>query len=167
MMRKGQAPVHVANPNNALSAMSNIACTYTGMNRTVAIDAPKVRPRSALQVGIVGWSWSPMHSRMDTYHLSSNRSRTHWILWQSVFDELACADGPSEPYAYCLRRNVPKPEAARALLLAGWQGESADWVAMSDEPMEPFHQVLEGGLLTKRQWLAMRSVAWPIQEVDT
>ena len=138
-----------------------LPCIYAGMSPTVACPCPAARPRTAKLVGIIEWAWTPLNNRMDTFHLSTNKPRTHWILWISVFDEIAVRDGPARPYAYCLRAGVAPKAAAKALLIAGWDGESAEWVDMECEPMEPFHYLSEPGLLSRREWLALRAQAWP------
>lgn len=134
---------------------------YAGMDPAVGASCPVARPRSAQLVGAVEWAWAPTNNRLDTYHLSSNRPRTHWILWKSTFDEIAVKDGPAQPYAFVPRHELSPIDAARSLLLAGWQGESADWLAMECEPLEPFHRVSIPGLLNRRDWLDLRKRAWP------
>ena len=42
---------------------------------------PKQMPRSAQYLGTAEWAWSPMNNRLDAYHISTNRQRSHWILW--------------------------------------------------------------------------------------
>lgn len=136
-------------------------CTYVGMAPLIDFPCPATRPRSAKLLGVIEWAWSPMNNRMDTFHLSSNRQRSHWILWKAVFDEVEVKDGPAQPYAHCPRVGVDPKDAAKALLRAGWLGESAEWVDMDCEPLEAFHHVNQPGLLTRRDWLALRRQAWP------
>lgn len=47
---------------------------------------PARRPRTARYVAQVEWSWSPLHGRIDAYHLSLNEARDRWVLWVGYFD---------------------------------------------------------------------------------
>lgn len=136
-------------------------CTYVGMAPLIDFPCPASRPRSAALVGVIEWAWSPMNNRMDTFHLSTNRQRSHWILWKALFDEIEVKDGPAQPYAHCARAGIEPKDAAKALLVAGWQGESAEWVGMDCEPLEAFHRLSRAGLLSRREWQALRQRAWP------
>ena len=48
---------------------------------------PKEMPRSATYVGTAEWAWTPMNSRLDAYFISTNRQRSHWILWKVWIDD--------------------------------------------------------------------------------
>ena len=47
--------------------------------------APKNHPRSPIYLCQVEWAWSPMHNRIDAYHL--HRGKTHWSLWSRYWDD--------------------------------------------------------------------------------
>jgi hypothetical protein len=42
-------------------------------------------PRSAEYVCQLEWAWSPMHNRIEAFYVS--KSRKHWVLWSSYFDD--------------------------------------------------------------------------------
>ncbi len=132
---------------------SDFECHYAGMYWKPTIDCPKQLPKSAKYVAFVEWSWSPWHSRQDNYYLSTNESRTHWILWNSFEDDNDTSKLIYYPYAYGPRNGVPAKTAAAYLLLAGWKGEMAEYESDFDEP---FHSVGNEGLLSVDELILQR-----------
>ena len=49
------------------------------------IDFPKYPTKNAKELCVIGWSWTPYHSREDTYLLDVTDDKI--ILWLSYFDE--------------------------------------------------------------------------------
>jgi hypothetical protein len=131
--------------------------TYAGPNWTPTIDCPKRLPRSARHVATIEWAWSPAHSRQDRLHLSTNRSRTHWILWNGYLDD---NEWPTRwrhsPYAFCNKEGLDAKTAALYLLVAGWRGELAAY----GSPDEPFHYVTREGLLSAAELNLATEIFW-------
>ena len=136
------------------------SCHYAGIDRTLAVDCPARRPQRAQLVAAVAWSWSPANDRDDTYHLSTNKSRSHWILWQSTIDRMTGDPQPAVPFAFGCRHGVTAAVAAPHLLIAGWRGELAQWVEWECD-LDRFHDVTEAGLLNKRAMMVVADVVWP------
>lgn len=87
------------------------------------VDCPPRRPRSARLVAEIHiFSETPANQRIDTYWLSLDRRRSHWLLWLEFPNE---AEGGYEScvYAYLPRRGVDAQAAAQALLACGWRAE--------------------------------------------
>lgn len=135
-------------------------CRYAGMNWTRTIDCPADIPRTAKHVATVEWAWSPAHSRTDRYRLSTNRSRSHWILWTGYYDEDEFQKWIYWPYAYGPKRGAPAKTAAMYLLLTGWQGEQREF----ESPSDPFHYLTRSGLLSGDELAMLSEIAWPSPE---
>jgi hypothetical protein len=117
------------------------------------IDCPKKLPQRAAHVGTVEWAWSPAHSRQDRLHLSTNRIRSHWILWTGYFDDNETMRWEHFPYAFCVKKGVPAKTAAVYLLLKGWKGDP-------DIPDEPPHYFTSEGLLSSDELNMVAEVFW-------
>ena len=46
-----------------------------------SVRVPTRRPRSARDVAVLSWTWSPAHSRIDSLYLSLDTARRCWLLW--------------------------------------------------------------------------------------
>jgi hypothetical protein len=99
---------------------------------------PRHMPRSAKFLGMVEWSWSPMHSRLDAYYLSTNMARSHWFLWVRRPNEWA--DWTLSPlsevrvFAYGPKKGVPPKVAAIHLIRAFWiEGKTDRYDMVSEE----------------------------------
>ena len=88
---------------------------------------PRKIPRWADSIAQVEWAWSPMHSRIDAYHISMDSNHMRWVLWHSCCDDSGyrsrweLVSAMSTP-----RAGVSKRTAAIALLEHFWREESAD-----------------------------------------
>jgi hypothetical protein len=132
-----------------LSLLPPAEFNYAGPDWIPTIDCPKTLPRGAKYVATVEWAWSPAHSRQDSYHLSTNRSRTHWILWLGYIDEECwTAKWEHYPRAFCAKRGMPAKTAAFYLFLEGCRAERAQY---DGSPEEPFHYVTGEGVLSSRE----------------
>lgn len=98
------------------SSVDDIEVGYPGS--VSGSDVPKRLSANASTLCHAEWSWSPAHSRADTYSLHSGRR--DWFLWLSYYDD----------YFGRIERNIigrmPKvgidaDAAARALLTAFWR----------------------------------------------
>lgn len=117
-------------------------------------DCPKKMPRTAKYVGGVEWAWSPGHSRQDLYYLSTNRSRTHWILWFGYFDDYDTHRWEHLPYAFGPKIGVSDKDAACELILAGWTNE------IKNGDVDQFHFVVSEGLLSLDDMLKIAECVW-------
>jgi len=76
-------------PQQRLTLIPDYPQFPSGWRAAIGDRAPKLpgkMPHSARYLPQVEWSWSPLHGRINAYHLSLNRSRDCWILWFSYFD---------------------------------------------------------------------------------
>jgi hypothetical protein len=107
-------------------------------------------PHSARHVASVSWSWSPAHSRMSQYRISTDRGRQMWRLYEvgCGFDSgrrLHSLVATGSPY-----RGVAAERAALTLLRAAWQAEVEIW-----EFKPAGVQVDQDGLLSKQDIAAL------------
>ena len=131
-------------------------CEYVGINWTPTIDCPKERPRSAKFVVYVDWSWSPAHSRGGDYYLSTNKSRTHWILWNGNFDDWDSNKWIFYPYAICPRKGIPAKTAAFYLVLEAWKNEMGEGEELYNKPFN-----IQEGLLSEDDLDLIADLVWP------
>ena len=110
---------------------------YLGWEKNPDIDDfPKTKPRSATFVAALEWSWSPAHSRQDWYHISTNKSRSHWFFWHSYIDD----NDWSYPWIHTIvaigpKKGIDKYTAAKELLEKFWEGERLEF----DSPDDSFN----------------------------
>lgn len=85
---------------------------------------PRKIPRGADSIAQVEWSWSPMHNRIDAYHISMDSNRSRWVLWHSCFDDSGyrwrweLVSALSTP-----RKGVKRRQAAIAMMEHFWREE--------------------------------------------
>jgi hypothetical protein len=103
-------------------------------------------------VAVVGWSWSPAHSRFDYLYLSLDRSRHWWLLWLEWHDE----EKESRVFAYMPRQDTGESDAARRLVICAYTGERMEY----DGPEDPFQEVVATGLLTAADLKAVARTVW-------
>lgn len=88
---------------------------------------PRKIPRGADSIAQVEWSWSPMHNRIDAYHISMDSNHSRWVLWHSCFDDSDYRGRWELVSAVSTARvGVSKRSAAIALLGHFWREEAAD-----------------------------------------
>ena len=112
-------------------------------------DNKKRAPRNAVFLGSVEWAWSPFHSRIDNYYLSSRKP--YWLLWNHWLDD---NDG-GYPWYWTiynqgLKKNVDMKTAAIHLIMDTWQYDQVDH----------FHWVNNEGLLSADEFYAMGKIVW-------
>jgi len=100
---------------------------------------PGSMPRSARYVAQVEWSWSPLHGRIDAYHLSLNARRNRWVLWVSFFDEARWRFMDTHIASSAPRAGLQGTDAAVLLLQAYW--------ACNENDLDRFHWINEERLL--------------------
>jgi len=107
---------------------------FANWNTPTGVDCPPTRPRSARFVAKVDlFSESPANERTDVYWLSSNRTRTHWFLWTSYYDDEMGEGWVHQLYAYVPRRGLDPRQAAMYLLQCGWRAER-DKESLTERP---------------------------------
>jgi len=91
----------------------------------VPFERPAKCPRSATLLASGMWTWGPGNSRSDDYYLSTNRSRSHWILWVDWPDSMLEVGErfPADLRAYCLRSGIDRETAATLSLRTFWESE--------------------------------------------
>ena len=118
-------------------------------------NAPKTKPNKAYYLGTCGWSWSPMHSRIDAYYLNFRNS--YWRLW--VRDcEAICWNTPDEEWflgAYCLKRRATVREASLYLIMDLWKLDARE------ADLDHFHHINDEGLLSVAEFRTLGRLVWP------
>lgn len=103
---------------------------------------PVRMPCSARYLAQVEWSWSPLHGRIDAYHLSLNTMRDHWVLWVSFFDQEVWRFVDTHIAASAPRAGLQGADAAVLLLQAYWKEQAGD-----ENELDRFHWINEEALL--------------------
>jgi hypothetical protein len=114
---------------------------------------PTEKPHSARPLGRVEWSWSPMHSRLDAYYLSLDRSRTRWLLWLRPFDDNWGRWERASVVAHSPRARLAGEVAGKLLLMDYW-------ASMAAQGTGRFHRINEQGLFDAAQLRELAGVAW-------
>jgi hypothetical protein len=102
---------------------------------------PMSMPASARYLGQVEWAWSPMHSRIDAYHLSLDRSRSRWLLWVRHYDDNRGRWPSAEVEAFAPRARLAWRDAAMLLLAEYWTE------ARDEFDVDRFHWIAQTGVL--------------------
>lgn len=134
----------------------------TVLGEPAVTERPAAMPRTAHRIGQFEWAWSPMHSCVVRYYVSSNRSRSLWLLWMEVYDDnwgrwekpSVCAHGP--------RPRTKAAHAAARLLESHWRQQRADEGSGS----ERFHMFDGAGLLPDSELDAIGRAVWPDKSPD-
>ncbi len=114
---------------------------------------PTEKPHSARHLGQVEWSWSPMHSRLDAYYLSLDRSRTRWLLWLRPFDDNWGRWEPAAVVAHAPRARLAAEVAGKLLLMDYW-------TSMAAQGTGRFHRINEPGIFDAAELRELARTAW-------
>jgi hypothetical protein len=130
---------------------------------TVSFDCgepglPKHKPSSARLLGQVEWAWSPMHSRIDAYHVSLNSARNRWVLWISHFDDEVWRFVDARIAASAPRARLTPKDAAILLLEAFWRSEVAD-----DHSFDAPHWINQDALLSTGELREIERRVWGLE----
>jgi len=140
----------------AVISLSQRPSGFQGKREPTETDLLPIKmPGSAKYVGQVEWAWGPNNTRLDSYYLSANRRRTHWILWLRWYDDNWGKWEEPQIHAYGPRQGVPGNVAAAFLLLDAWiidKGES--------DPGH-FHWINNSALLSVEELQAIGRIVWP------
>jgi hypothetical protein len=120
---------------------------------------PSKIPQSAAPIAQVEWAWSPMHNRIDSYHISLNSKRSRWVLWHSCFDDSGyrwhweLVSARSTP-----RAGLTKKQAAIALLEYFWREET------EDIEIDHYHWINDADLLSVGELAEIARSVWHRQD---
>lgn len=135
--------------------------------RGVRINVPigtngiaKKKPASAVFLCQAEWSWSPVHHRIENYHISLNTKRDKWVLWVSYYDDWGWpwTWEPYEDVWTCDYRHSNRHEASLYLLHSYWA------CARLDDSIDEFHWIGAEGLLGISELRALGSLIWDSNE---
>ena len=117
-------------PSQRLHEVVELASRPKGVEFVACTDEdpkeilPERRPTNMTYLGSVEWAWSPMHDRIDAYHL--HRGRNHWILYIEDL-EPEMPDYAWSVGAFVQRKGVDERQAAVHLLMERWKAEHDLW----------------------------------------
>lgn len=120
---------------------------------------PQKMPYTARYLAQLEWSWSPIHHRIDAYHLSLNKTRDRWLLWGSYFDQDSWKFIDNQVVASGPRCKLTAVDAATLLLYAYWANESRGEMEL-DAP----HWINEPGLLDVARLKEIERTVWNTEE---
>lgn len=121
------------------------------------IELPEKPPRSARFVASLDmFSQFPCNERSDTYRLSKNRKRSHWVLWLGYFDDNMEMKWVYLPYAILACGGTDAAAAAREMLEAAWLEEKRRGCLDT-----PFEAVIADGLLKVDDLREIAARVWP------
>jgi hypothetical protein len=114
---------------------------------------PKKPTKKSIPLAQVEWSWSPMHSRVDSYEL--HKGKEHWLLWCGGPDDNACTY-ISNWFAVSAMpvKGISQEQAAIHLLLAFWEYESGH---MS---LDHYHWINWAGALSVSDLQSIANEVW-------
>jgi len=118
---------------------------------------PMRKPSSATFLCQAEWSWSPIHHRLENYHVSLNTKRDKWLLWVSYYNDWE-RPWKWETYqeVYSIDRSVVMEKSAASLQLL-WKYWSD---ARDDEYIEEFHWIGAEGSLVVKDLQAIAGSVW-------
>lgn len=130
--------------------------TYIGYGEIPDIPCPEEKPEDAEFVFYQEWSWSPAHSRSDSYSLSKNDAGTYWILWDGWYDE-GEGEVREEPRVYVPISTDDEQTVAKEMMRAMWLSERAIWESSLRNPPMGYTP----GLLGESDFAELRKEIWP------
>jgi hypothetical protein len=116
---------------------------------------PRKIPRWADSIAQVEWAWSPMHNRIDAYHISMDSNHSRWVLWLSCFDDSGyrwrweLVSALSTP-----RAGVSKKQAAIAMLEQLWREET------EDIDLDQYHWINDADFLNVGEVAEIARIVW-------
>ena len=121
------------------------------------VVVPLKVPRKSRFVAQIEWSWSPVHSLDETYFLSTNRMKSHWILWGGYYDDNMSFKWEFEAHVNCRRKGIPAKTAAVYLLYYYWR--------QSLLPADIFDMFKISYLLNQEELFAIANRVWPRERI--
>ena len=127
--------------------------TKTTWDRNTFPDGQPDEPDPALYLGALEWSWSPMHSRMDSYYLSCNRD--YWMIFMHLLE-----DGSSSWewswYLYAIAPKVSGDDRS----IGFWMIHDLLKHDAGIHEVDAFHLVSAEGLLTVGDYENIGQLVW-------
>jgi len=112
-------------------------------------------PDSAKYMGTAEWAWSPIHNRIDAYHIAKDDVQKHWVLWSEWLDNNAIPICLKHyVYAMCPEKHVDLKAAAIYLLMDVWEFEH------DNIELDKFHFLDNIGLLSVGEFNAIGRHIW-------
>jgi hypothetical protein len=117
---------------------------------------PRRIPRAAKFICQAEWSWSPMNSRLENYHISLDSRRHRWVFWVSWFNDydVRWRWVPSGEVLTLPRQGITRVQATQVMLIAYWRSQ------LEAEGVEQFHWLGETHFLSVGQIMAAASLVW-------
>ena len=122
-----------------------------------SFDCPSKVPRSAAMLVVFEIDHGPGYQEGIIYRISSNKKRTHWILWYGYEDPQSF--NPTfifVPAAWCSSGKSKKSEAAVLLLIDHWEFMKQE----HDHDFSTGYHVIATGLITQDILSAIFSRIW-------
>ncbi|MFM7182273.1 MAG: hypothetical protein ACKO2G_12520 [Verrucomicrobiales bacterium] len=120
-------------------------------------DAPKTDPGESGFVTVVEWPLRPGDSRIEAYHIGTDKSRKNWVLWQFSMNDLAPFVPKyleKRPIARLARKKISMRDAAALLIKAVWEYERDMWETPA------FMMVSDSGCLDSTATYAIAEMVW-------
>ena len=121
------------------------------------IDCPKRFPRTARFVCGLGSAYSPFHSWEDGYSITTNKGRSHWILWM-LYEDPYYYTKHKHPIAWCKRTGISEHDVCCYLLRAWWESQR------DESDMKDYVYVVADGKLSHDEINVLRNEVWPEEE---
>ncbi|MDA0631210.1 MAG: hypothetical protein O2981_07545 [Proteobacteria bacterium] len=140
-----------------VEGVADPACFPSPEHGTCGIDSvPRRIPRAADFICQAEWSWSPMNSRLENYHISLDSRRNRWVFWVSWFNDIDIRWRwvPYEEVFTLPRHGITRVQAAQLMLIAYWRSQ------LELEDVEQFHWLGETDFLSVGQVMAVAKVVW-------
>lgn len=146
-------------PKQRITAVVSLPSRPAGfvgdLNLSENIVAPANMPRTAKYIGQFEWAWGPNNCLLVAYYLSSNRKRTHWLLWLRLYDDNWSRWDKPYIYAHAPRQEVSEKVAAIYLLWDSWASDA------QTTDLSHFHWINEAGFLSVEELNAIGRGVWP------
>ena len=104
-------------------------------------EAPE-EPEMTLYLGALEWSWSPMHSRLDSYYLS--KTDHFWLIYLHVLED----GGEEWTWNWSLYAFAERFECADLLAVGYWMIHDVLETEADSENLDCFHYVSGEGALS-------------------
>ena len=113
------------------------------------------KPSPALYLGALEWSWSPMHSRLDSYYLSYTAD--HWLVFlHNLEDGGFESEWTWEWYLYAIAEHVLDDEHT----IAFWLIYELLRQDHRSHELDHFHLVSDTGVLSVGDFLNIGKLVW-------
>ena len=113
------------------------------------------KPNPALYLGALEWTWSPMHSRFDSYYLSYTED--HWLVFlHNLQDGGFEQDWTWEWYLYAIANRVPGDDIA----ISFWLLHDLLYSDSQAHDVDHFHLISDTGILSVGDFKNIGHLVW-------